>query len=188
LIDDLRAKVLPIIDQTSRAVTALADLAESLRAPEGDFRQLIAGIETITAGLQRGEGVVGRLLTDSRLVDQLQATVSTTAALVDGLRPIVGELQKTARDVSALSGAARRQTEAIPGLIADANTTVASLRQITQDVSQTSPGLPALLAQTQQTTLELERLLLQLRSLWLLGGSGQPPPGERPLSPLEVRP
>ena len=37
LIEDLRAKVLPIIDKTDRAVTALAELAESLRAPDGDL-------------------------------------------------------------------------------------------------------------------------------------------------------
>ncbi|HYN38894.1 MAG TPA: hypothetical protein VES39_06565, partial [Rhodospirillales bacterium] len=169
-------------------VTALADVADALRAPDGDFRRLLADLESISGGLQRGEGVVGRLLTDDRMVAELQKTVSTTAALVEGLRPMLADLQQTARNASALSGAARQQADAIPSLIAETNTTVASLRQITGDLAQTTPALPALLAQTQQTTLELERLLLQLRSLWLLGGSGEPPPADARLPPLEVRP
>ena len=101
---------------------------------------------------------------------------------------MVDELQRTASNVSALSSTVGRDSQAIPRIVADTNATVASLRQITGDLSQTSPGLPALLAQTQQATLELERLLLQLRSLWLLGGSGQPAAAEERLSPLEVRP
>lgn len=188
LIEDLRAKVLPIIDKTSQAVTALADLAEQLRAPDGNLNRLLASTQTILGGVARGDGIVGRLLTDDRLVGELQATVASARGVVDGLRPVVSELQRAAGNVAALSSSINRDSQAIPRLVADTNATVGQLRQITADISQTSPGLPALLAQTQQATLELERLLLQLRSLWLLGGSGQPPAAEERLSPLEVRP
>ena len=68
LVEDLRAKVLPIIDQTNRAVTALADLAEQLRAPDGKLNQLLASTDQIVGNIARGDGVVGRLLTDDRLV------------------------------------------------------------------------------------------------------------------------
>ena len=56
LIEDLRAKVLPIIDKTDRAVTALAELAESLRAPDGDLSRLLASTQTILGGVARGDG------------------------------------------------------------------------------------------------------------------------------------
>jgi len=188
LVEDLRAKVLPIIDQTNRAVTALADLAEQLRAPDGKLNQLLASTDQIVGNIARGDGVVGRLLTDDRLVGELQSTVATARQGVEGLRPVVENLQRAAGNLAQLTSSVARDSQAVPRLVADANATVASLRQITADVSQTSPGLPALLAQTQQTTLELERLLTQVRSLWLLGGSGQPPASDERLSPLEVRP
>lgn len=188
LIEDLRARVLPIIDKTSQAVTALADLAEQLRAPDGNLNRLLASTQEVVGGVARGNGIVGRLLSDDRLVGELQATVASARGVVEGLRPVMSELQRAAGNVAALSSSVSRDSQAVPRLVADANATVAQLRQITGDISQTSPGLPALLAQTQQTTLELERLLLQVRSLWLLGGSGQPPAAEERLSPLEVRP
>lgn len=190
LIEDLRARVLPIIDQTGRAVTALAAFAEGMQSPDGDFRRMLASLQSTAGALQRGEGVVGRLLTDDRMVRDLEATMASANALVGQMRPILGELEKTAQNVSALSGAVRQQSEAIPGLVQSAGATADSLKLITADLSKTTPALPALLAQTQQATLELERLLLQVRSLWLLGGGGggEAVAGTAPLPPLEVRP
>jgi phospholipid/cholesterol/gamma-HCH transport system substrate-binding protein len=191
LIDDLRAKVFPIIDETNRAVTALANLADAMQSPDGDLRRLLASMQTIAGRIERGEGAVGRLLADDSLVRDLEKTLASANGLVGQMRPILADLQNVSRDVSALSGAMSQQSKAVPGLVEDAGATVASLRAIARDLSQTSPGLPALLAQTQQTTLELERLLLQLRSHWLLGGSETAVGGEAAgarLSPQEIRP
>jgi phospholipid/cholesterol/gamma-HCH transport system substrate-binding protein len=187
LIEDLRAKVLPIIDETKRAVTALADAAESLRAPDGRFQTMLADLQSITARLQRGEGTLGRVLADNQLARDLQTTVTTLSDAVRRLPPMLAELDRTAGNVSAVSGAVRAQADALPDIMRNTNATLSTLRQVTRDLGEATPGLPALLAQTQQTTLELERLLLQLRSLWLLGGSGEPPE-DGYLSPLEVRP
>ncbi len=53
---------------------------------------------------------------------------------------------------------------------------VASQRapRIARNVEASTQDLPGLLTQTQQTARELERLAIQLRSVWLLGG-GKPP-------------
>ena len=187
LIEDLRAKVLPIIDQTDRAVRALANLAEGLRAPDGELQKLLANLQTITVRMQQGEGTVGRLLADDQVVRQVETMLAGATGAVSQLRPILGELEKTSRDVSNLTAAFGGRSQTPPALVQDANATVASLRAIAGDLSKTTPALPALLAQTQQTTLELERLLTQLRSNWLLGGGQVEPAGVR-LPPLEARP
>jgi phospholipid/cholesterol/gamma-HCH transport system substrate-binding protein len=188
LIDDLRTKVLPIVDETNRAVHALADLAEGFRAPDGELQKLLANLQTVTARMQQGEGTAGRLLADDRVVRQVEGMLTAANAVVEQLHPIMAELEKSSRNVSTLTGAVRGQAQALPALVQNANASVASLRLITKDLSRTTPALPALLAQTQQTTLELERLLTQLRGNWLLGGGGEVEPAGTRLPALEARP
>jgi phospholipid/cholesterol/gamma-HCH transport system substrate-binding protein len=188
LIDDLRAKVLPIVDETNRAVHALADLAEGFRAPDGELQKLLANLQTVTARMQQGEGTAGRLLADDRVVRQVEVMLAAANAVVEQLRPIMAQLEKSSRNVSTLTGTVRGQAQALPALVQDANVSVASLRLITKDLSRTTPALPALLAQTQQTTLELERLLTQLRGNWLLGGGAEVEPAGTRLPALEARP
>jgi phospholipid/cholesterol/gamma-HCH transport system substrate-binding protein len=76
-----------------------------------------------------------------------------------------------------------------------------SLQSVMQDLSRTTPHLPkmianvsdatadvpVLLGQTQQVLYELELLLQQLRSNWLLGGGSEPPRNDR-IPTLEVTP
>jgi phospholipid/cholesterol/gamma-HCH transport system substrate-binding protein len=59
---------------------------------------------------------------------------------------------------------------------------------LVRQTSGSSLALPTLLTQTQQTLAELERLLVQLRGVWLLGGTDSTSPEQSRLSPLEARP
>jgi ABC-type transporter Mla subunit MlaD len=89
-------------------------------------------------------------------------------------------------------------------LTRDAGQLLASLQSVMQDLSRTTPHLPkmienvsaattdvpVLLGQTQQVLYELELLLQQLRSNWLLGGGGDSsnPPRSGRIPTLEVVP
>jgi hypothetical protein len=56
-------------------------------------------------------------------------------------------------------------------------------------VSAATDSVPVLMLQTQQVMAELEQLLKQLQSHWLLGGkAGKSPPSTTRISPLEVKP
>ena len=187
LIEDLRQKIMPIIDETSRAVTALANLIEEVRSPEGNLQQVLANLRSITKAAATGEGAVGKLLADEQLASDLQRTVVAANDAMQQATAILAELKQVSKNLSTVSGAVGKQADAIPEILANTDATLASLRTVTRDLGQATPALPALLAQTQQTTLELERLLVQLRSLWLLGGEASPEPDVR-LSPLEAQP
>jgi phospholipid/cholesterol/gamma-HCH transport system substrate-binding protein len=88
----------------------------------------------------------------------------------------------------------------VPDLIRRLDAMLANLQSVTHDVARASPrlpeitqnlaggtaDLPALLTQTQVTATELERLLTQLRGLWLLGGGNTPPsPARLPATQLQ---
>jgi phospholipid/cholesterol/gamma-HCH transport system substrate-binding protein len=178
LVDSAREKIFPIIDDIGRTTHSLAEM---------------------TGRLERGEGDIGRLLTDETLVRNAETTV---ASLRDNLGHLTDDLQGTVRDVRALVATANSPKSGAPALLKQVDAILASARTATGQLAQAmarTPGiakhveegtqdLPALLSQTQVTAEALEKLLVQLRGSWLLGGSGSAAPEPVRLPPTEARP
>jgi phospholipid/cholesterol/gamma-HCH transport system substrate-binding protein len=154
------ADVLPILEHTLHAVAALDDAVSAIKA---------------------GQGSAGRLLADDTLVRRAEDMLATLQAEIAQLGPILAP---------------------VPGLLTQSQGLLANVQSITRDAARAAPRLPALarnaaegtgnlpvlLTQTQATMVELEKLLTQLRGLWLLGGNGTPKPGPARLPPRDVRP
>jgi phospholipid/cholesterol/gamma-HCH transport system substrate-binding protein len=181
LIDQARQKIFPILDDAGRATKALADVVEHM---------------------QKGEGDVGRLLTDETMVRDIEAIVAKTSGIVSDLGQLVSELQLAAGNLKNLSQGINARDGGVPGLLHRADATLATLQQSMRDlalatrrapqivhsVEAGARDLPGLLTQTQQTAHQLEELAIQLRGLWLLGGGGKQPPPPTRLPTHEVRP
>ena len=162
LIDQVREKVFPILDDAGRSVKTLADVMERLQKREGD---------------------VGRLLTDDTMVRDIEGIVAKAGGAVSDLAEVASELQLAARNIKTLSQSINARDNGVPRLLQRADTTLATLQQSMRDLAlaaQRAPqivhnvelgsrDLPSLLTQTQQTAHELEKLAIQLRGLWLLG-------------------
>jgi phospholipid/cholesterol/gamma-HCH transport system substrate-binding protein len=183
LLDEVQAKVFPVLDNAGRAMKALATTMERI---------------------ERGEGNVGRLLSDDSLVRGIEGTVGEAQAAVGDVRGILTELNGVARDAAGLTRSATGKEGGVPALLKRANETLASLQKVVDDLSRASQRLPAiasnvesgtstlptLLTQAEQTTYQLEQLIAQLRGLWLLGGGGEETAPDSParLPATEVRP
>jgi len=181
LIDQARQKIFPILDDAGRSTKALADVMEHM---------------------QKGEGDVGRLLTDETMVRDIEAIVAKASGIVSDLGQLVSELQLAASNVKNLSQGINARNGGVPGLLHRADATLATLQQSMRDLAlatRRAPqivhsvelgarDLPGLLTQTQQTAHQLEELAIQLRGLWLLGGGGKPSPQSTRLPTHEVRP
>ena len=78
---------------------------------------------------------------------------------------------------------------AIEKVMEDLSQTTPQLPKIVKNVGDTTDTVPILVLQIQQVMIELERLIKQLQTSWLLGGRSREgsQTAER-LSPLEVRP
>jgi phospholipid/cholesterol/gamma-HCH transport system substrate-binding protein len=174
LIDQVREKVFPILDDAGRVTNALAEMMESI---------------------EKGQGNLGRLLKDDSIaVNATEATAQARAATT--------ELTATMRDVAALVKAASTGDSGVPALLKRTDATLASLQGAMKDLSQAARFTPkiaqnveggtenlgGLLTQTQQTARELELLLTQLRGLWLLGGGGPPAKEPARLPATDVHP
>ena len=196
LIEELRAKVFPVVDDAHKAILILTAVAKDLQDPEKGVQQLLANLNSIADKIDRGEGTIGRLLTEDKLVRDLEA-------LIARMGPLFDDLEKTIQNVSQFSKEFDIETGDIPKITRSLKKTLASMESVMKDLSQTTPqlpqivknvgdttdGVPVLVLQVQQAMVELERLIQQLQSHWLLGGgSGQASQTTTRISPLEVTP
>jgi phospholipid/cholesterol/gamma-HCH transport system substrate-binding protein len=202
MMEDVRSRVIPILEQSERALTALADLIESLADPDGSLQVVLADVSSLTSRVERGEGSLGQLLANERTALEFEALLGNANATVERLPPILEELQAAAGQVTALSRAINAQSADLPAVNVRIQSILASLDSVMGDLRETSPQLPkisrdvsaatasvpVLLGMTQQTLAELELLLRQLRNSWLLGGGGPAPAQQGRLPPSEVRP
>ena len=116
---------------------------------------------------------------------------------------MLNELSVTVSNVSGLSGQMSEQAQALPeltntlqevlvsvnGVLKDLAKLTPDLPGITRNIGEATTDIPVLLIQSQQVMVELEQLLRQLQSNWLLGGSRQnDPPASGRLSPRAVKP
>jgi len=180
LISDVRTKVMPVID---------------------DARKLLVNLNAISGKIASGEGAIGRLLVEDRMAREVETLLTQVNTDIRRLAPILEALQTTVGNVSALTTRIAEQSGELPQMTRDAGQLLASLQSVMQDLSRTTPHLPkmianvsdatedvpVLLGQTQQVLYELELLLQQLRSNWLLGGGNEPPRNGR-IPTLEVTP
>ena len=171
MIDQVKQKVFPILDDAAKTMHALADTAQAMA---------------------QGHGDIGRLLKDETLANQLNQTLAN-------LKIATEQLNTSLADVTAVTATASGP-QGVPALLRRADDSLASVQKathdlanatprlpaITRDLNTTTANLPALLTQSQQTAAELEKTLDQLRHTWPLSGSTAPE--QRRLSPGEVRP
>jgi phospholipid/cholesterol/gamma-HCH transport system substrate-binding protein len=198
LLDDLRARVFPIIEETQRTMTALADLVESLNDPNHPLQRSMADVATLTAGAARGEGAVGRLLTDDTAVREVEATLAIIRGQLIDVSLLLESLTTTGDEVAGLAGALADADTGVPAIIGDTRAAIADARRampglvtLADNAGSASEDLPLLLSQMQVTLQELENLLVVLQGNWLIGGQGRGaagPPGGDALAPGEIRP
>ncbi|MFW5833034.1 MAG: MlaD family protein [Pseudomonadota bacterium] len=190
LIDDVRARVFPLIDEATLTVRVVGDLIRSLLDPEGNLQTALARLQAVTGDLQEGEGTIGRLLVDDTLLRSLETSVELVNQRVAELQPVLTDVNRITSSVGAAS-------EDLPGVVAGVDRAVGTLDATLREVAaltdplgeaatsagQAADALPAVLVRLAQTLAQLEELLDALRRSWLFGGGATPAPG-----PEDVRP
>jgi phospholipid/cholesterol/gamma-HCH transport system substrate-binding protein len=185
LIDEVHARVLPMLDDLHKVIVN----ANAIVDPAGPLRQTMQSTASLVQRIERGEGSLGKLMADDRMMSELQATLAAAQSAMAHANGLMAELEKTSKDAR------------IPSIVQRTDAVLASLQTITRNLAAASPqftqltsgvtatteSMPALLLQTETTARELELLLGQLRRSWLLGGTATPAAGRR--APAgEVRP
>ena len=204
ILDEVRSKVFPMIDETQAAIHALLAIVKQMQDPQGNLQKLLADMHTISDKISRGEGVVGRLLFDEKLVDDVEQIIVQLNKSMQRMDPLFGHLETTIGNVSQISTRINDQARDLPEITRNLKDVLVSMQAVMKDLSRTTPQLPriaenvgqatdsvpVLLLQTQQVMAELELLIRQLQSHWLIGGGAAGTnsiPSSR-ISPAEVNP
>jgi phospholipid/cholesterol/gamma-HCH transport system substrate-binding protein len=203
ILDEVRTKIFPVIDDTQKAINMLLTLVQDLHAPEGNMQTLLDNLNTVSGQMARGEGTVGRLLSDEDLVVKFLELVNRLNRSIERVNPLFDELGTTIGNVSKITDQISSQSRDLPeitlklknllmsvqGVMDDLRRSTPQLPRIAKNVSDATNNVPVLMLQTQQVMAELEQLIKQLQSHWLLGRQeGQKQPANTRISPLEVRP
>ena len=203
ILDEVRTKIFPVIDDTQKAINMLLMLVQDFHAPEGNMQTLLGNLTSVSGKIARGEGAIGRLLSDEKMMDEFLALVSRLNQSMDRFNPLVDDLAITIGNVTKITDQINRQARDLPEISHNLKEVLVSVQAVMKDLSRSTPQLPSivknvsgatssvpvLMLQTQQVMAELEQLIKQLQSHWLLGSknSEKQPPNTR-ISPLEVRP
>ena len=203
MIEELRTKIFPVIDDSHEAIQIFLEITKDLQNSGDDLKALLANLDLISGKLSRGEGSIGRLLTEDQLARDLENLIAKLNQDLKHVDPILTDLKVMTRNVSELSGTINEQSKELPELSRSFKNTLASVEAVMSDLSQTtqqlpkiarnvgdtSNSLPVLILQIQEVMAELEVLVKQIQSHWLLGG-GTPTAQDQPsrITPLEVNP
>ena len=162
MLDEVRAKVFPILDDTHRAIATLATIAERI---------------------QNGEGSVGRLVSNDTMVRAIEQSIT-------GLNSALDDIKATTKEARALAAKVNAGDDGVPALLANLQTvtrdiaqTTPRLPKIARNAEGASTDLPALLTQTQIATTELEKPLTQMRGMWAAGRRWSGNAGIAPAAP-----
>ena len=182
MIDEMRARIAPVLDDVQKAVLAFTAVAQRAVDPAGPLEQTLSSAAGIARRVENGEGVAGRLLANDKMAADLEATLLSVRALA-------AELERTSKDPRI--GQILLKTDAVlTSLQTTTRNLATTMPKITGNVTDATDALPATLLQAQITAHELELLLGQLRNNWLFGGGGSPPAAapSRRAPAIEVRP
>lgn len=174
MLKRVQEKVFPVLDDAKRTMDSLAAL---------------------TSGLQKGQGTVGRLMTNDALARDAEQQVANLA-------PVITKLNDAAAQLDALVKRTASDQKGVPELLNRVDKLLANLQSATRQLALAAPRLPAisnsiavassnlplLVTQTQVTEADLQKLVAQLRGLWLLGGNGRVPPEQRRLPATQLEP
>lgn len=168
LIDEVRAKIFPVLDDAGRAMNALAVTMQRV---------------------EQGQGNIGRLLSDDTMMRNLEATAADAREAVADARRMLAQINAPEGGVPELLRRADATLTTLQTAMRNLSAAAERAPRISKNVENTTANIPSLLTQTQQSAHELELTLAQLRRSWLLGGTaaGQEQPSAR-LPPTEVRP
>ncbi len=160
VLQQVREVTLPAIEQVRLAIEEYTKLAADLRDPQGNLQQLLANLNQIMVGLEKGEGTAGQILRDPSLANEL--------------REITGKLNESMAEVRKI--------------LEDVKNTTAKMPQTADAVNGEVENLPGLVLQTQKTLMETEKLIGGIQRHWLMRKYIEQAPASERIPPSAVQP
>ncbi len=197
--DALNQTLLDVRDKTLPAVNALlqqyTQLAINLQDPRGSLQGTLANLDHLTAQLGRTDNVVGQLLNDKHMQQNVDQIVTRLSRSTDDIQAVIANLRATTNTMPELMQNAVGEEKQIGEMMAEAQKSLRDLQLSIQDVPQivgslqkTVDQLPDIMAQVEQTLEEVKKLVHGLEGLPFVRENitNTPATSGRPLRPSDV--
>lgn len=123
LVQQFRDATLPVIGQLRKALEEYTSLAVDLRKPEGDLQQFLAHLNRITEGLEKGEGMAGRVLRDPATARQLQD-------ILTGIEASLADVKRITSDLQASADIVKGEMRDVPGIVQQTRQTMQETERV----------------------------------------------------------
>lgn len=175
---ELPAKTAP--NPADMITKTLSEIEKSVIPVMQNAKAVTDNLKTVTENLKNGRGTVGQLLTDDTLIREADDAATQLDA-------VIAQLQPMERQISGVIGKADGTMKNLKATSADVRQMTPQAQNMVKNLDTASAELPAVLVQAQTMASSLKKLSDQLRSLWLLGGSGKTDTSKR-LPPSAIAP
>ena len=165
-LDDIRAVLVPILEQT---------------------HQTLKNINSITQKIDAGTGTIGRLVSDRKISDQVEASLQELHRTIAMLPQSVGRIDAVIADAKKTSGNISVASDPLSNLVAHIDLIMRDVRQISSGLTGEVAGVHGLLFQTQATLRESQRLIQGIQQHWLVRDYVPPEKGTEMIDPDAVR-
>lgn len=151
-------------------------------------KNMMASLEMIVEGIQQGKGSIGQLVNNDELIHRAENMVQTLNNVIEQLQPIEESINQVVQHSDTMvvnfGKVSKNIAQASPNLVPITK----NLVPISKNVKNTTEQLPAMMIQLQSTVADLQKLIVQVKSMWLLGGNGKTPRQSKRLPAREVGP
>lgn len=146
-IKDVRARLLPVMDNVQEITTQTKNILVDLHA---------------------GKGTIGSFLNDKETFERLNKLLDTSNKTIAAIQPLEDKLQITLKDVNMSLNNVTKITK-------DLQKSTPDIRALLHNTNKTTAQLPDLMVETEASVISLHHLTDQLQTLWILGGSSKVP-------------
>jgi phospholipid/cholesterol/gamma-HCH transport system substrate-binding protein len=162
-VEEVRREAMLVLKKVNVGLDTWTQLGADLRDTRQHVDQLAVRLEKMAAGVEAGQGTVGKLIAETTLSDESLKLLKQANQSMEELQSAVTNLNVAIKNV-------RDGTVRLP--------------EITDSVANASKDLPGLVQQTQTSMREIERLVEAMQRHWFLRkylNKTNPPP-TRPLT------
>ena len=129
LLEQVRTTTVPAIAQIRLTAEEFGKLATDLRNPQGPLQGLLTNLQSISAGLERGEGAAGALLRDPQTADDLKGILDKINAALDDLKRTTAQLPPMAAKIGG-------EVNDLPGIVLQTQETIRESEQLIEAIQR----------------------------------------------------
>ena len=200
VVDQLRNEALPMLSEARAALVEFKALAVELRDPDGRFQRLLARAESVSESVEQGDGLLGRIIHDKGLADDVTEMAKSAIITEDEARKAIVDARALITSIHDVAEDFRAESDRMPSILSNLDTSLSRINTILANIEEASaeaPGaskviaqeikqIPGLVTQAWQSLREIERVARAAQKHWFLRQYVEPDHGVAPIDAADM--